>query len=170
LCGARQRWKVELTCRVLFQLLQLHQAQLVAHRAARSLLDTLRTKARAALAAHRVRRHPTQRDAQSDNEEKEPTHACTHTHTHTHTYALPLHIRRLCRRTDKECGAGGPRMWSGSTWPRCSMCVATGRRRRRRSCWRRRPTLTRAASSSVPRWCDPCMHVQAQTPRPLYRI
>ena len=50
----RQKWRVELACRVLFQLLQLHQDQIVAHRAIRPLLDTLRTKAREVLLEHRV--------------------------------------------------------------------------------------------------------------------
>ena len=46
---------MELACRVLFQLLQLHQDQIVANRVFRPLLDTLRTKARQVLAEHRVR-------------------------------------------------------------------------------------------------------------------
>ena len=48
-----QKWRVELSCRVLFQLLQLHQDQLTAHRVLRPQLDALRTKARAVLSGYR---------------------------------------------------------------------------------------------------------------------
>lgn len=42
-------WKLELSCRVLFFLLATHQDQLIANRSHRAMLDSLRTKTRAAI-------------------------------------------------------------------------------------------------------------------------